>query len=61
MFIVVCFKGYLDVVKMLIKNNVNVNLGDGIKILFIVVYDECYLEIFKILINVGVDVNNIYK
>lgn len=53
----VCKKGYLDIVKKLIKVGVDVNLKIYYDILFIVVYEKKYLSVVIILIRVSVDIN----
>lgn len=53
MLVYVCDKGYLDVVKELIKLGVDVNL----KMLLIFVCKEGYIDIVEELIKEGVDVN----
>lgn len=59
--VIVCKLGYVEIVKELIKFNVNVNLNDVIYILLIVVCENGYLDVVKVLIKEGVDVNFCYR
>lgn len=57
MLLVVCYCGYLSVVKELIECNVKVNMKYGEEMLLMNVCYMGYLNIFEELIIVGVDVN----
>lgn len=54
---VVCRYGYVVIVKMLLKMNVDVNFFDCVGIFFIVVCRYGYLIVVELLIKVGVDVD----
>lgn len=54
---VVCRKGYIYIVEILIKVGVDVNIEDRDNILLIVVCKEDYLYLVKNFIEVGFDVN----
>lgn len=57
LFIIVCFRNYLSVVKRLIEVSVDVNLIYGGKMFFMVLFDEGYMIVVFELIMVGVSVN----
>lgn len=54
MFIVVCIKGDLGVVEVLLKEGVDINFKDIEYLLVLVVYKNNYLDVIEVLINVGV-------
>lgn len=54
---IVCIVGYLEIIKVLIIVEVNVNYKIDICILFICVCENGYVSVVELLIDIGVDVN----
>lgn len=54
---IVCFLGYLEIIKILINIEVNINYKIDIFILFIGVCENGYISVVELLIDIGVDVN----